>query len=524
MKTALALLVALQPAIASAQFPAAPSALDLRRLFDGSRAAATVVPVGQDLSFSDEHSITRLTTAEIARFTPDQKIAMMNVLIDASRHGQQSPEGGYDERASAREQAVFKILGSGKDAADFDRIYYHVDPRGLALAADIWRIKAMVAAQRATAVPGDWEGFGRYIDTVTGSSSSGKNRIQFLIDGDGAIAPIKAAIEGAVRSIHLEVFQYQPDAYGQGLAEILGAKAAAGLKVRLMVDPYGTNNDPADAQKVAVIFDGMRRAGVEIIIPKGTFLNGHLDHRKVLVIDGEVGFTGGMNVGKSYQEDWHDQQTMVIGPAVAKLQEAFVAQWTAAGGRFDAGENLYPPQPEVLNGSDTRIVGHSGGKDRNIKAAYLRAFATAQFEIRVANPYFTDSDVVATLCDRARHGVKVQVIVPEDNDQQMVQRASRAFYPDMIAAGVEVYEYQGRMAHQKVAVIDGFGVTAGSSNMDARSFFNNDELNLVVADRELAEYVNKHLFDEDLKRSKRILSYSPSPREIIDRRLLEEML
>jgi cardiolipin synthase len=524
MKKALALLVALQPAIAAAQFPAAPSALDLRRLFDGSRAGASAVPAAQDPSFNDEGSITRLSAGELARLTPDRKIAMINVLIEGARHAQPSPEGGYDEKTSAREQAVFRILGSGRDAADFDRMYYHVDPRGLALAADIWRVKAMVAAQRATTVPGDWEGFGRYIDTVTGSSSSGKNRIQFLIDGEGAIAPIKAAIEGAARSIHLEVFQYQPDAYGQGLADILSAKAAAGLKVRLIVDPYGTNNDPSDAQKVAVIFDGMRAAGVRIIIPKGTFLNGHLDHRKVLVIDGEVGFTGGMNVGKSYQEDWHDQQTMIIGPAVAKLQEAFVARWTAAGGRFDADENLYPPQMEVPDGSETRIVGHAGGKDRNIKAAYLRAFATAQSEIRVANPYFTDSDVVATLCDRARHGVKVQVIVPEDNDQAMVQRASRAFYPDLIAAGVEVYEYQGRMAHQKVAVIDGFGVTAGSSNMDARSFFNNDELNLVVADRALAEYVGKHLFDEDLKRSRRVMSYTPTPRELIDRNLLEELL
>ena len=295
------------------------------------------------------------------------------------------------------------------------------------------------------------------------------------------------------------------------------------MKVRLLLDQYGTKPDPDTGAKVDEIFAAMKKAGVQIIIPRGSIFNGHLDHRKVLVIDGEVGFTGGMNVGKLYQEDWHDQQTMVIGPAVTKLQEAFVGQWQRAGGRFDAGEVLYPPQAEVPGGSETRIVSHAGGKDRNIKAGYLRAFATAQREIRIANPYFVDSDIVATLCDAAKRGVSVQVIVPEDNDVAIVQRGSRAFYPDLIAGGVEVYEYQGRMAHQKVASIDGVGVTAGSSNMDARSFVNNDELNITAFDPELAAYVNKHLFDEDLKRSKRIISYTPTMRERFDRTLEDQL-
>ena len=117
----------------------------------------------------------------------------------------------------------------------------------------------------------------------------------------------------------------------------------------------------------------------------------------------------------------------------------------------------------------------------------------------------------------------MQVIVPEDNDVPIVQRGSRAFYPDMIACGAEVYEYQGRMAHQKVASIDGVGVTAGSSNMDSRSFVNNDELNITAFDPELAGYVNKHLFDEDLKRSKRITSYTPTLRERLDRTLEDQL-
>ena len=529
----LAVLCALQPGLASAQ--TALSFGELGRLFDGSAPSASAPAVSAapdwtdgarrrvEAALGDEWAIINLNPAALALATPAQKVSMLKTLIAAAGRNTGGSESG-DPNAGGREQAVYKIFDSAKDAADFDYVYYRVDPRGLGQAADSRRIKAMVAAQRATAVPGDWEGFGRYVDTVAETKSYGKNQIQFLIDGAGAIAPITAAIENANRSIHLEVFQFQPDAFGQGVADMLSAKSAKGVKVRLMVDQYGTKPDPDTAAKVEEIFNGMRKAGVEIIIPPGTIFNGHLDHRKVLVIDGEVAFTGGMNVGQSYQQDWHDQQTMVIGPAVAKLQEAFVAQWRAAGGKFGAGEDLYPPQREVEGGSDTRVVGHAGGQDRNIKAAYLRAFLTAQSEIRIANPYFVDSDVVSVLAAAAKRGVKVQVIVPEDNDVKIVQRASRAFYPDLIEAGVEVYEYQGRMAHEKVCTIDGFGVTAGSSNMDARSFVNNDELNIVMADAKLAEYVNKHLFDEDLKRSRRVLSYTPTPRERLDRALLEESL
>ncbi|MEQ1917819.1 MAG: phospholipase D-like domain-containing protein [Elusimicrobiota bacterium] len=530
----LAVMYALQPGHAAAQTALSFGALG--RLFDGSSPSASAPAVSAapdwtdgarrrvEAALGDEWAIINLNASALALATPAQKISMLKTLIASAGRNTGGGDGGGDPNALPREQAVYNILGSAKDAADFDYLYYRVEPRGLWQAADRRKIKAMVAAQRATAVPGDWEGFGRYVDTVAETKSSGKNQIQFLIDGEGAIAPITAAIENANRSIHLEIFQFQPDAIGQAVANMLSAKAAAGVKVRMMIDQYGTKPDPETAAKIDEIFAVLRQAGVQIIIPKGTLLNSHLDHRKVLVIDGEVGFTGGMNIGKHYQEDWHDQQTMVIGPAVAKLQEAFVGQWQAAGGTFDAGENLYPPQPEIPGGSDTRVVSHAGGQDRNIKAAYLRAFLTAQTEIRIANPYFVDSDVVAILSAAAKRGVKVQVIVPEDNDVKIVQRASRAFYPDLIAAGVEVYEYQGRMAHQKVCTIDGFGVTAGSSNMDARSFVNNDELNIVMADAKLAEYVNKHLFDEDLKRSKRILSYTPTPRERLDRTLLEDML
>lgn len=123
----------------------------------------------------------------------------------------------------------------------------------------------------------------------------------------------------------------------------------------------------------------------------------------------------------------------------------------------------------------------------------------------------------------AKRGVRVQIILPEDNDMAIVQRASRAYYPDLIQAGVEVYEYQGRMAHEKVAVIDSLWCTVGSSNLDVRSLISNDELNLVIIDAKLAQHIEKYLFEADIVKSKRILNYTPTKREILSRKM-EDML
>jgi cardiolipin synthase len=165
-------------------------------------------------------------------------------------------------------------------------------------------------------------------------------------------------------------------------------------------------------------------------------------------------------------------------------------------------------------------VAHEGGaKDQNIRAMYLRAIGTAETSIRIANPYFVDAAVVAELTRAAKRRVKIQIVLPMDNDQALVQRGSRAYYPDLIAAGIEVYEYEGRMAHEKVAVFDSRWSTFGSSNLDSRSLRYNDELNLAVSDPGVARYIEQNLFDEDLKRSKRILEYTPTLRERLDRSL-----
>jgi cardiolipin synthase len=491
---------------APAPAPPAPSAADRR---EAERAA-------------DSGSLDRiagLSDAALAAATPDQKIAMIKSLVSSARSPNTGRGGADFSRQRRAHEAVVRILASAPGAAAFDRIYYRVDPSNLggALGGDD-DIRALVRRRQDTAKPGDWSGLGSYIDEVAQTHDSGKNFVEFLVDGAGAIRPALTAIRTARSTIHVEVFELQGDDIGRAFAAALEERLAHGVKVRLMVDEQGSHAERDQA--VQALLDGLKRAGAEVIVREPPLDLGHLDHRKVMVIDGDTAFTGGMNIGKSYQVDWHDQQTLVVGPAVAALQKAFLARWERAGGRVPDSErpSLFPALKEQAGGADVRVVGHVGrAADENIKAMYLRAFLTAQRTIRIANPYFMDPDVVAVLSRRARAGVKVQLVLPEDNDVAIVQRGSRAYYPDLLKAGVEIYEYQGRMAHEKVCVIDGRWTTAGSSNLDARSLRDNDELNLAVDDASTAAYVNAQLFDQDLKRSKRITSYSPSWRERLDR-------
>ena len=499
-------------AVAAAASAPARSEADLRRELSGALKGA-------------DSAIMGLSPEARALATPAQKLQMLKTLMEAqSRNSNNNGEGGDPARFS-RDAAMLGMLGSAPDAASFDWVYYRANPVEMRRLMDFRTLRDLAGRYRATAIPGDWDGYLRYLDAVAETSSAGRNQVQFLIDGADVIAPGLAVIAEAKHTIHMEVFQLQGDEVGRVVAERLAAKAAQGLKVRLLLDEHGTQPDEPSGGPVRELIALMRQAGVDVRVRKTPFGASRLDHRKVMVVDGDVGFTGGMNIGKSYQVDWHDQQTMIMGPAVARLQDNFLEQWRAQGGTVDPSEpGVYPDIPEPANGVETRVVVHRGGAaDQNIKAAYIRAFATAERSIRIANPYFMDADVVRALSEAAGRGVKVQVVLPEDNDVKIVQRGSRAYYPDMIQAGIEVYEYQGRMAHEKVAVVDTTWSTVGSSNLDARSLSFNDELNLVLMDQKLAAYIERFLFDADLQRSRRVTDYTPTPRERLDR-TLEDVL
>ncbi len=472
------------------------------------RPSAPAGAKANKMLFAREAAIIAMSDAQFAAATPDQKVEMLKTLISRSTPNQQNGDGGPDRDQEDLEQAILRILASAPDAASFDRVYYRLDLSKLEAAVTAQsRIKEMVERARNSVVPGDWDGLRRYVDTVTETSHSGRNLIKFLIDGREFLPEVTPALKAANSSIHIEIFHLQPDNVSRDLANILVERAKAGVAVRFLIDEHGSKveHDP----EIVKLIDLMRAGGIEVIVKEPPSIKDHLDHRKILVMDGKVGFTGGMNIGKDYQENWHDQQTLVQGPAVARLQEAFLERWKTAGGRIAAYEALFPALLEYPDGAVTQVVGHIGKTDQNIKAAYLRAIGTAQKSIRIATPYFTDKDVVKALCRAGERGVKVQLVFPKENNIPIVQNAARSFYPKLLKAGVEIYEYKDRMAHLKVAVIDGLWATFGSSNLDARSLKNNDELNLIVTDPGVAGDIERRLFDVDILKSDRITSYKP---------------
>ncbi|MDP2864681.1 MAG: phospholipase D-like domain-containing protein, partial [Elusimicrobiota bacterium] len=302
----------LDPAEISVPQPAAPAALP--------------PPV---VDTDSEEAVISLTAAEMMAATPEQRLAMLKTLVKRSSPGSNNSDSP-DQAQENIESAIMRLLESAPDAASFDSLYYHVRSYSLHNSVSYSKpIKRLVKKHLAGTVPGDWAGLGRYIDAVTGSRSSGLNGVDFLIDSRVLPAAV-AAIDAAEKSIHIEIYQLQADEIGWGLARKLAAKAKAGVRVRLIVDYYGSGvKKKPEIQKLLAF---LRENGAEALAHESPRLTGSRDHRKVMVIDGRVGFTGGMNIGEHYQVEWHDQQTLITGPAVARLQDSFLERWTEAGG------------------------------------------------------------------------------------------------------------------------------------------------------------------------------------------------
>jgi cardiolipin synthase len=450
----------------------------------------------------------------------EQKVELARVLIrDLQNHRPSEP---YDpsEPEAMRSALSQLVLGCATSGA-LDYVLTRVDASALASnlgGADRKRARAHLEALHA-ATPGDWAGYRRYLEDVADVESSGPNHLELLIDGAEISPKGYRTLEGARDTINLSVFVLQGDDVSAKVVDLLCAKAREGVEVRVALDGGGTHVD--SDPRVAEFISKLRAAGVAVVVNEPSLTRSHLDHRKILVVDGKVGFTGGSNIGDHYHTQWHDQQTVVRGPAVDRLQDAFFANWRREGGAMPPEDQLgrfYRSEGPVVSGSETYVVPHTGAHlDQNIKAAYLKALNTAERRVVLANPYLADADIIQALCNAAQRGVQVQVLIPEINDVFILRDAARGFYPDMLEAGVEVYEYQGRLAHHKVAVIDDTWATVGSSNLDARSLRNNDELNLVVLDPKFAREVQRRLFDVDLAQSRRIDAYDPGLRERLAR-------
>lgn len=336
------------------------------------------------------------------------------------------------------------------------------------------------------------------------------NGVTSLINGHQIFPAMLAAIERAERTICFETYIYWSGDIGKRFSQELSRQARRGVRVHVLIDWLGSSKmDDA-------LIDQMTEAGVEVerYRPLHWYhlarMN-HRTHRKLLIVDGKVGFTGGVGIADVWlgdadsPEHWRDSHFQLEGPAVAQMQAAFMDNWIKTKSRVQHERDYFPPLETA--GTCLAQVFKSSSREgcESARLMYLLSIAAASEKITLANSYFVPDDLsIDTLVAARRRGVTVQILVPgRRTDMPIVRRASRARWGRLLAAGIEIYEYQPTMYHCKVMVVDGLWTSVGSTNFDSRSFRLNDEANLNVYDQAFAAQELKH-FANDLTRSKRI--------------------
>jgi cardiolipin synthase len=384
----------------------------------------------------------------------------------------------------------------------------------LALLAALLYVNLSAGEKRVThdiqhLYPVDDPQFFRAMGMMLGPHITDGNRVTALNNGDEIFPAMLEAIRGARTTVLFETFIYWSGEIGDEFAQALSERARAGVKVHVLLDWLGSLK--VDNRMV----DEMREAGVQVhrFHPLRWYNLGRINnrtHRKLLIVDGTVGFTGGVGIappwtGHAQDEDhWRDTHYRVEGPVVAQMQSVMLSNWSKTTGRILHGEEYFPTQREA--GSQRAQMFHSSpsGGSESMQLMVLIAITASVRTIDIASAYFVPDEMARRALRAAlERGVRVRVITPGRKiDTQTVRHASRALWGELLEAGVEMYVYQPTMFHCKVVVIDGLLSSVGSTNFDPRSFHLNDEANLNVYDREFATHLT-HVFERDLERCKR---------------------
>lgn len=346
--------------------------------------------------------------------------------------------------------------------------------------------------------------FLRTMHSVFDGNIAGGHAIQTLVNGEEIFPPMLEAIEAAEISINFETYIYWSGEIALTFANALAAKARAGVPVRVLVDAVGSL--PFDEDIISIMTD----AGVafERFRPVRWYTLDRVNyrtHRKLLIVDGRIGFTGGVGIGDEWlgdarnPDEWRDNHYSVQGPVVADMQGAFAENWLEATGEVLQDDAFYPELEPAGDLLAQHVKSSPNGGSKSMHQMLLMAMAGATEHIRIAMAYFVPDDVsIAQLVEARARGVEVDIIVPSAlTDVPIVRHGSRHFWGDLLEAGVRIHEYQPTMYHPKVLIIDRHWSTIGSTNLDERSFRLNDESNLNVYDETFAQ-TQIDVFDADL--------------------------
>lgn len=336
------------------------------------------------------------------------------------------------------------------------------------------------------------------------------NHFKLLINGEEKFPEMLAMLAGAKKHIHMEYYAWENDVRGKQIKEVLLKKAKEGVSVRIMYDAYASRKIKHNIVKE------LHNGGVEIHpvikVKMAQFANrvNHRDHRKILIVDGSIGFVGGINLSDRYDNSidtglfWRDTHMKITGPGVANIQRHWVINWHACqNNRIAFDENL---MPDSLKKDDTKVAELSqimvGGPIypmSTIMLTYAKMFSLAEKKLYITNPYFIPNETILdVLKQAAKSGVDVRLMMPEKSDSAIVGAAAKFYYEELLHAGVKIFMYKKGFVHAKTAVADGAVSIVGSANMDIRSFDLNFEIFSIVYGEKLASELEQAYLN-DLK-------------------------
>ncbi|MBE0568244.1 MAG: cardiolipin synthase B [Deltaproteobacteria bacterium] len=363
------------------------------------------------------------------------------------------------------------------------------------------------------------------IESVSGSPLTSGNKVTLLIDGPATYAAMFKAMENARDHINMETFIIEDDETGRRFSDLMVKKQAEGVQVNLIYDGRGSIGTPAP------FFQRLRDAGIQVLAfnpvnplkARKSWSLAHPDHRKLLIVDGRIAFTGGVNISSVYSSSpsgrrrrsggkqdkgspipWRDTDVQIEGPAVAEFQILFLETWELQKGPKLSGRNYFP-DPNAAGNALVRAVASSPGESNRLTfVLYVAAITFSERSLHVTNAYFVpDDQTVNALRDAAGRGVDVRILLPGSTDVSLTLSAGRYYYSELLKSGVRLYERRDALLHAKTAVIDGAWSTVGSTNMDFWSFSSNDEVNAVILSKEFASEMER-MFAADIAASHEI--------------------
>ena len=356
------------------------------------------------------------------------------------------------------------------------------------------------------------------------------NSVDLLLNGDQIFPAALDAIRSARTTITYAQYFYEEGLIGLELAEAFAERCRAGVRAHILLDGFGAFLIPADYR------DAMTRAGCEVstfrplsplllLSPFGFGRDNNRSHRRILVVDGRIGFTGGVGVSPKWlgngrtKGQWRQTDVRIEGPVVASLQGAFVENWLEATGNVLGGEPYFPRLARRGPVFGQVVRSSPAGGSFSMYTMFLLAMSSARHSIYITNPYFLPDDrMTRALTEAAGRGVRVVLLLPGAIDNYIVRQASRSRFGPLLEAGIEIYEYQAGWLHAKTMTVDGIWATLGSTNLDTRSFALNDKVNVVIYHNEVVGQLER-IFADDLTYSRKVDLQRWRSRGFVDRML-----